>query len=119
MATPSYVQTVCVTGGVEVKRAFVDADTLGANELVAAVAGKRICVLGLCASAKAAVDVTLKSGTTAISSLKGLTDSAGWTLSCPADPAMHWYQTEAGEALNVDVSAADKGVGVDVVYYEA
>ncbi len=99
-------------GGIEVKRAIIDAasDAAQGNEIIAGVSGKRICVLGICLLAEEAVDVTFYSGPadtgTALTGPIPVGDRGGFVLPMPSDPSMPWLQTEPGEPLTVGLSAA-------------
>ena len=103
------------------KRARINASAAGDNVIVAAVPGKAICVVAINVTAKLAVDVTICSGTgnaKPLSAVKSLGDTGGWVDAGSADPAAYRYGTDAGESLNIYTSAASKGVGVEIVYYE-
>ena len=68
---------------------------------------------------KALVTVCSGTGNTKpLSAVKSLGDTGGWVDPGPADPAAFRYGTDAGESLNIYTSAASKGVGVEIVYYE-
>ena len=113
-----------LAASVTVKRAKIDASSADAagNELIAAVAGKRVCVLGLCLMAAEAVAATFFSGPadtgTALSGPMPLGERGGFINPSPADPVMHWLETVAGEELSLLLSVAVQVSGW-VVYYEA
>jgi len=105
-----------------VKRAGIDAAASGDNELVAAVTGKKICVLGLILVAKEAVDATIysdvQSGGTALTGTISLADNEGFVLPPPTSAEMHWLETASAKKLNLHLSAA-KQVSGCLLYYEA
>lgn len=89
----------------EVKYAVIDAATSGDNTLVAAVAGKRIRVLSLYLVAAGAVTARFESaaGGTALTGQSSL--AANGVLSLPYNPT-GWFQTVAGELLNLELGGA-------------
>lgn len=96
-----------------VKRAFVDlAGNAAPQEVIAAVAGAKIRVLACVVSADVATDVSWYSAATAISGTFNL--AATGQLS-RTNWAAGWWETAAGEALNLKTSAA---CGVMVWYQE-
>jgi len=99
-----------------VSRAFADPASSGDNAVVAAVAGKIIRVLGfvLMNNVATANNVRFRSATNSISCLFGFGAIADGIVYGPYN--LHgWFQTNAGEALNINLSAAT-AVGVQVVY---
>ena len=111
-------------GAITVQRAKIDCDSDAGvgNELVAAVAGKRICVLARCLMAADAVNATFYSGPadagTAVSGPMPLGANGGFVLDAPADPAMHAMETAEGEALTIGLDAAVQVSGW-LLWYEA
>ena len=107
--------------GIIVKRAKVDAAANGDNELVAAVSGNKIKVLGMFVVVKEAVDITFYSAAqasgTKLTGTMSFTDYEGWVLPAPLNPAMHWIETAVAEKLNLYLSDA-KQVSGCLVYYE-
>lgn len=96
----------------------------GDNEVIAAVAGKKIRILGLVIVAAGAVTVYFKSGSTAIcgdaTNPMSLAANGGFVL--PTPPAYPtalapsgYMQTSAGEAFNMTLGGA-VSVGGCVVY---
>lgn len=85
---------------------------LGANLLVAAEAGRRIRVLGIIAVTTAANSIKFQSDTTDISGLFPLAANGGFTLPFNEHG---WFETLAGQALNINMSVATS-TGVQVVY---
>lgn len=120
MSAENYTQIVKPVAGVEAKRAKIDASS-GANTLVAAVSGKRVCVLAIVAMAADPVSATLYSGPTdtgaPISGPMPLAANGGFVVPAPNDPSLHWFETNAGEPLTL---ALDVPVQVSgwLVYYE-
>jgi hypothetical protein len=125
MSIPNYSQVVRTTGGVEVKRAAISGNSNAAvgNELVAAVADRKICVLGVSLIAAGAVNATFYSdaanaaGATALSGAMPLAANGGFVVNPPADPQMHWLETAAGKALTLLLSAGVQVSGF-LTYYE-
>jgi hypothetical protein len=97
-----------------VKRAFVNATSSGDNELVAAPgSGIKIRVLSVAAVAGVSANtVTFRSATTAISA--GFPFAANGGMALNENPN-GWFQTAAGEALNVNLSGATL-VAVSITY---
>src|SRR5215467_7752716 len=99
-----------------VLRAFADPAGSGDNQVVAAVAGKIIRVLAatLMNNVATAQNARFRSATNSISALIGLGAVANGIFYY--EYCVHgWFQTNVGEALNINLSAAT-AVGVDVVY---
>ncbi len=97
-----------------VKRAIIDKATAATHEIVAAVAGKKIRVLGFYAVAAGAVVATWKSATTAVTG--AMTMATGVAVHAP--PAgFGWFETAAGEALNLTLGGAVQVSG-NVIYAE-
>ena len=105
-----------------VKRAKIDEAASGDNELVAAVSGKKICLLSCLLVAKEAVDVTfysdVQAGGTALSGAISLAANQGVMLPAPTDPRNHWIETAASKKLNLFTSAA-KQISGFLTYYES
>jgi len=123
MSILNYTAIVRTTAGVDVKRAAISAASAAAagNELVAAVSGKKICVLGVVLIANADVTATFYSGPadtgTAISGPLPLGAKGGFAVDAPADPQMHAMETAAGARLSLLLSAAVQCSGW-LTYYE-
>jgi hypothetical protein len=75
------------------------------NTLVAAVAGKRIRVLALYLMSVGSVLVRFESATGGTALTGQMTTAANVNISMPYNPA-GWFQTIAGELLNLELSAA-------------
>lgn len=86
----------------------------GDNAIVAAVAGKRILVLQYNYMANGTVNAKWRSATTDISGLAYLIANTGKVV--PYSPT-GWVKTATGEALNLNLSAA-QAVGGELVYAE-
>ena len=97
-----------------IQRAFVNASSAGDNALVAAPGtGIKIRVLSLVAvSGSAANTMTLRSATTAISAGFPFAANGGMVLN---ENPNGWFQTEANEALNVNLSGGTL-VAVHITY---
>lgn len=110
--------------GVEIKRVGINASSNAAagNQLLAGVSGKRLCALGVCLMAAAAVNATFYSGPanagTALGGPMPLGANGGFVLPVPPDRSHYWFATNAGEALTLHLSAAVQCSGW-IVYYEA
>lgn len=123
MPNPNYTQVVRTVAGVEAKRAVVNAASSAAtgNELIAAVPGKRICVLAACLVAAGDVVATFYSGPadsgTVLSGPMALGSNGGFAIDAPADANLAWLRTEPGEALTLHLGAAVQ-VGGWLVYFE-
>lgn len=102
-----------------IKRVAVSAALSGDNTIVAAVAGKKIRVLALDVSAAGAVNAKLRSdvgaGGVDITGLHYFAAAgAGWQMDTLG---YGWCETDAGEALNLNLSGA-VAVGGVLVYAE-
>lgn len=94
------------------KRAIIDGATSGDNTLVAAVTGKRIRVLALFSiMTGTAVTIRFESGAggTALTGQMQPTQGGGFVL--PYNP-LGWFETAAGELLNMELSGAQSVDGV-------
>lgn len=98
-----------------VKSAVIAASSSGANAIVAAVTGKKIRVLGYIISGVTAVNAKWQSGSTDIGGLIYIGATGGAVA--PIAPMYMWFETVAGEALNLNLSGA-VAVGGGVVYVE-
>lgn len=77
----------------------------GANTVVAAVTSLKIRVLSLWMSPASAVNAKWQSSTTSDITKLFYMPSAGVGVTLPHNP-MGWFQTVAGELLNLDLSGA-------------
>ena len=102
--------------GAGAKSVAVAASSSGDNTLVAAVAGKKIRVLSCVLIAAGAVTTRFESGAsgTAMTGQMSLAANGGFTL--PYNPH-GWFDTTAGELLNLELGGAVSVAGV-VVYVE-
>ena len=96
----------------EVFRAFVDATAAGDTVIVAAIASKRIRIIGLILVGSAAVTIRFRSGVTPISAGFPLAANGGMA---PPVTAHGWAQTAINEALNLNLSGI-ANVGGQVLY---
>ena len=94
--------------------AVINYSTSGDKTVIAAVAGKRIVVTGGLIVCGAAVTLTFKSGSTAITG--PMTFAAGGGFGRDARPDSYLFRTEAGQALILNLSA-DAAVGGCLTYY--
>jgi hypothetical protein len=101
---------------VPIKRAIIDHATSGDNEVVAAVAGKKIRVLDVVLVASAAVNVRFESGAsgTALTGVMNLAANGGFA---PGFNPVGHFQTAASAALNLELSGAQSVDGW-IVYQE-
>ena len=95
-----------------IQRAFLNASTLGSNAFIAAVTGGQIRVLSLALVAGGAVSVKLQSAANDISATFALSANGGIVLPFNEHG---WFQTNASEALNLNLSAA-VATGVSIQY---
>ncbi len=102
-----------VAGATEPQGLAVNVSASGDSELATAVTGKKVTVLGILLVAAEAVTVSFKSGTTAITGPMPL--AAGGGFARDAAPGGFVFQTSAGEALKINLSAA-VGVGGCLTY---
>ena len=104
----------------EAKTESVNATGSGNTELVAAVSGSKIRVIGLVVTNRDSSTVNVKFQSAA-NDMVGSTahmlaaDGGGWALT--AQPGAHLFETTAGEALNINLGGISD-VAVDVSYYE-
>jgi hypothetical protein len=105
-----------VTSAVPLKTPHVNLgatpSTLGATELVAASAGARYRVLSVAVVATVANNVKFQSASTDISATFPLGANGGVVLPYNEHG---WFETNVGEALNVNMSAATS-TGVQIQY---
>lgn len=111
-ATDTFTDVVALAGAEDPHRAFANATASGDTTVLAAQTGKAIRVLSVYAHSSATVVVKFKSGSTTISSDKKLATNGGFVL--PYNP-QGWYQTNADEALVINLSAL-ANVGVDITW---
>lgn len=97
-----------------VKRGIIAASSSGNNQLVAAVAGKTICVTSYSYNTAGAVNVKFRSANTDISGLYSWLANQGIA---PARDPNCIYRTAVNEALNLNLSGA-VAVGGDFRYAE-
>ena len=94
--------------------AVIHYTTSGDKTVIAAAVGKRIVVTGALVVCGAAVTLTFKSGSTAITG--PMTFAAGGGFGRDARPDSYLFRTDAGQALVLNLSA-DAAVGGCLTYY--
>ena len=97
--------------------AVISATADGANEVVAAVTGKKIRVLGYVLNVNAAGTAQWRSGASTVKSgAMEFPDGGGATAPlCDPTAEVFWFETTAGEALNIVNAAGVDSLG-HVVY---
>lgn len=93
-------------------QAFITPNSIGANQILAAVPGLKIRVLSAAIVTTAANSVKFQSAANDISALWPLGANGGFVLPYNEHG---WVQTNAGEALNINLSNATS-TGVHVQY---
>jgi hypothetical protein len=104
-----------------IKRAVINASSSGDNTVVAAVASKKIKVIGALLVASGDVDVRFEDGAggSALTGVMSLAaDGNGFVLP-QAFPGFHWFETSVNTLLNLELSAAVQVSGCLVYYEEA
>ncbi len=94
--------------------AFATPSSLGGNAIVAGVAGKKYRVLSVVVVTTAANSIKFQSASTDISATFPLAANGGLVLPFNEHG---WFETAAGEALNINLSAATS-TGVQVHYID-
>lgn len=87
----------------QIKRAVIDKATQATHEIVAAVPGKKICVVSMFYLAAGTVEATWKSASTVVTGGLQHTASTGVVLNENPDG---WFETATGEALNLTLAQA-------------
>lgn len=89
-------------------QAVINAAASGANEIIPAVAGKKIIVQGYLLVAAGAVTATWKSATTALSGAMSLITGTPVPAPIGGDrmEVVPWLETASGEALNLTLGGA-------------
>jgi hypothetical protein len=84
----------------------------GSNEVIAAVTGKKIRVLGYVLNVNAAGTVQWFSAATAKSGAMEFVDGGGMVAPmCDPTAEVFWFETVAGEALNITTAAGVDALG--------
>ncbi len=91
--------------GSELQYASIDSAGSGDNTLVAAVAGKRIRVLSLFAITAGAVTVAFESAASGTALTGDMNVASKGSIIMPFNPE-GWFQTVAGELLNMELGGA-------------
>ena len=107
-------RSVMDTPAFPVKHKYLDVSSMGSTELVAAISGRQINVISLAVVSKLANDIKFLSAATQISATMPLGNNGGYVL---PHNLYGWFNTEVGEALNINLSAAT-ATGVMITYIE-
>ena len=107
-------------GSGDVLRAAISAAGNGDNTVVAAVATKKIKVLGVVLKAAGAVNVRFESGAsgTALTGVMSMFANDPGVVVPIAPMGEHWFETAAGALLNLELSGAVQVSGFIVYYVE-
>lgn len=107
--------------GITIQRAVISASTSGDNTLVAAVTGKKIKVLAVILVVSGDVDVRFESGAggSALTGIISLAQDGNGFILPSTLPGFHWFETAAGELLNLELSDAVQVSGCLLYYSEA
>lgn len=97
-------QSLPMDGTCDIRRIAISASSANANEILAAIAGKRIRLVAAMLTAAGAVNVKWQSGNNDRSSAVVLS-AAGDGFVLPFNPA-GWVETDAAAALNLHLSGA-------------
>jgi hypothetical protein len=100
-----------------IKFASISASSSGDNQIVALVATKKLKVLSCALVANGTVSVKWRSNTTDISGAMPLVVNSGFVLPASAPGMGHYFETAAGEALNINLSG-NIAVAGHISYYE-
>lgn len=103
---------MAINDRVRVKRAFANPSSTGSNTIVSALTGQKIKILAVAVVSASANTISFTSNTTDISADMALAANGGLVLPFCKEG---WFETVAGEAFNVDLSAAAQ-VGITVLY---
>jgi len=98
------------------KQAAINKNTAASNEIIAAVAGKQLCIVNLAFTVGGEINITLQSGANALSGAMdfgGTNEPRGFVSNHGDFP----LKTNSGEAFNILMSLAVQVSGY-VVYYE-
>jgi hypothetical protein len=101
----------------DIKRAVIDHATSGDNTIVPAVTGKKIRVLSFCFQAAGAVTVRFESTAGGTALTGQMTQGAAGDGQVRNYNPLGWFETVAGELLNMELSAA-VSVDGDLQYIE-
>jgi hypothetical protein len=106
--------------GRKILHAAISGATSGDNTLVAAVAGKKIKVIGLFLVTAGAVTVRFESGAggTALTGVMSMAANGVLTIPMTMDINCPWFQTADGALLNMELGGAVQVSGAIVYYIE-
>jgi len=116
LPTTATLSSDTIGAGLVPKYAVIAASSSGNNEIVAAVATKKIRVLGYVLMGAGAVNAKFRSADSADRTGLHYIAAAGGGASASFNP-VGWFETVAGEALNLNLSGA-VAVGGVLVYIE-
>lgn len=94
------------------KQAVISFASASDNEIVAAVAGKRILVHRLFLVCSGTTNLTFKRGSTALSGAIPMAANGGITFDITGEP---WFETAVAEAFNIGSSGSGQVSGT--IYY--
>jgi hypothetical protein len=123
MTNLNYPDMANVFLAADVKTADVNCSSSSAdgNELIAAVPGKELCVLGLFVYVGTTATLTLYSGPASEGDARGgpmtFSDPGGYILPVVPDPRLHWFTSDVGKSLVLKLSDSVQASGF-VVYRE-
>lgn len=104
---------MAINDKVRYKHVAVNPASSGSNVVIAAITGSKIKVLGAFVIAAAANTIYFTTASTAITAQMSLAVNGGFTL--PVQGQVPYFETVAGEALNVNLSAST-AVGITLIY---
>ena len=88
------------------RRGVIDHAASGDNEIVAAIAGRKIRVMGFVAIGAGAVNVRFESGASGTALTGQMTIAgAGGQIEAQYNP-LGWFETAEGQSLNMELSGA-------------
>ena len=100
-----------------IKFATVSINGAGDNQIVAAVALKKLKLLSACLIASGTTSMKWRSNTTDLSGAMPLVVNSGFVLPASAPGMGHYLESATGEALNINLSAGVTVTG-HITYYE-
>jgi hypothetical protein len=104
-------------GANTIKFASISASASGDNTVISLVSAKKIKVLSVILVASGTVSVKWRSNTTDISGAMPLVANSGFVLPASSPGQGHYFETAAGQALNINLSGA-VAVNGHISYYE-
>ncbi|MBN1315457.1 MAG: hypothetical protein JXA42_08315 [Anaerolineales bacterium] len=115
------LQQFVTPSGITIQRAAISASSSGDNTLVAAVTAKKIKVVSMKLIVSGDVDIRFESGTggAALTGVMSLAQDGNGFVLPAALPGFHWFETGAGQLLNLELSVAVQVSGCLTYYTEA